>query len=142
MALSLAPYINGKSYEYADIIINLLGAPFTSAQSIEYSINQEMENVYGAGNKPVSFGYGNFKPEAKITLLMEEVEALQSVAPGGALQRIPNFDVTVFYFDASLTPRTHTLKSCRIKNNTRKSSQGETSISCELELLVGDILFV
>lgn len=142
MAYSLPPFINGKSNEWADIVINILGQPFTSAQSIEYSVNQEMEGIYGAGNKQVSFGYGNFKPEAKVTILMEELEALQEAAPGGVLQRIPNFDITIFYFDPSLPPRTHTLKSCRIKNNTRKSAQGETSIPCELELLVGDILFV
>ena len=36
MALSLPALINGKSYEYADIIVNILGVPITGITSIEY----------------------------------------------------------------------------------------------------------
>lgn len=142
MAYSLPPFLNAKSNEWADIILNFGGQPLTTIKNVEYSNAQAMEAVMGAGNKPVSFGYGNFSSEAKITVLMEELEAIQAIAPGGVLQRIPNFDITICYFDPSLPLRTHTLKSCRFKNNVRKSAQGETSIQCELELLVGDILFV
>lgn len=142
MAYSLPVLINGKSNEWADIVINILGVPFTSAQEIEYDNPQNMENVMGAGNKVISRGYGDFNPTGKVTLLMEEVEALQAVAPQGVLQRIPEFDITVFYFDPSLPPRTHTLKGCRFKNNGRKSSRGDTSIKVELELIVADVLFV
>lgn len=81
MAISLPPLINGKSYEYADIIVNVLGVPITGITSIEYDIKQNMENIYAAGNKPVSRGYGKFEPTAKITLLMEEIEAITAVSP-------------------------------------------------------------
>lgn len=142
MAYSLPVLINGKSNEWADIVINILGVPFAGITAVEYDLNQDMKLVYGSGNKPVSIGYGNFNPTAKITLLMEEVEAIQAVAPQGMLQRIPQFDITVFYFDPSLLPRTHTLQKCRFKSNGRKVSQGDTSIACELDILVADILFV
>jgi hypothetical protein len=131
MAYSLPALINGKSNEWADIVINALGSTFTGVTAIEYSLAQEMENVYGAGNKPVSRSYGNFMPDGKITILMEELEALQAAAPFGVLQRIPEFDITVFYFDPSLPPRTHTLKNVRIKNNVSSHSMRMTRLKLQ-----------
>lgn len=141
MAYSLPALINGKSNEWADIVCNVLGVQLTSIQNLEYSDMQEMTNIYGAGNRPVSRAYGNFTPAAKMTILMEEVEALQAVAPNGVLQRIPEFDITVYYFDPSLPPRTHTIKNCRFKNNIRSVGQGDTSIPCELELVCSHVEF-
>ena len=142
MALSLPALINGKSYEYADIIVNILGVPITGITSIEYDIKQNMENIYGAGNKPVSRGYGKFEPTAKITLLMEEIEAITAVSPLGTLQAIPEFDIIVIYTDAALIPRKHVLKDVRFMNNPRKSNTGDTSISCDCELIVSDIKYI
>jgi hypothetical protein len=141
MAYSLPPLINGKSYEWADIIINILGIPFAGVTNIEYSETQEMENVYGAGNRPVSRGYGNITATAKVTILMEEVESIQAIAPSGTLQRIPEFDITVAFVDVSLIPRVHTLKNCRFMNNARTSNQGDTSIPVELDLIISHVEF-
>lgn len=141
MAYSLLPLINGKSYEWADIIINILGVPFAGVTNIEYEDDQEMENIYGAGNRPVSRAYGNFKPTAKVTLLMEELENIQAIAPQGVLQRIPEFDITVAFVDAALIPRVHTIKNCRFTKNLRKVNQGDTSIACELDLIISHVKF-
>jgi hypothetical protein len=144
MAFSLPPLINGKSYEWADVVINILGVPFSGVTKISYDDTQEMENIYGAGNRPVSRAYGNFKPTASITILMEEMENIQAAATalGGVIQRIPEFDVTVTFVDSSLTPRTHTLKNCRFTKNTREIAQGDTSIACECPLILSHVEFV
>lgn len=142
MAYSLPALINGKSYEWSDIVINLLGVPFSGVTAIEYEDTQEMENVYGAGNRPVSRVYKNIVPTAKITLLMEEVEAIQAVAPAGVLQRIPEFDVTVSFVDASLTTRVHTIKNCRFMTNKRTVAQGDGAIAVEMDLVCSHINFV
>ena len=142
MAVSLKPLINGKSYEYADIIVNILGVPVVGITSIEYDVKQNMENIYGAGNKPVSRGYGKFEPTAKITLLMEEIEAITAVSPLGTLQAIPEFDIIVIYTDSALITRKHVLKDVRFMNNPRKSNTGDTSIACDCELIVSDIKYV
>ncbi len=141
MAYSLPVLINGKSYEWADVVINILGVPFSGVTAIEYDQEQDMQNIMGAGNKPVSRAYGNFNPTGKVTLLMEELEAIQAVAPNGVIQAIPEFDISVYFADASLVPRVHTLKGCRFKKNNRKVAQGDTSIPCELDLIVADVLF-
>ena len=142
MAYSLPALINGKSYEWSDIVFNILGLPFAGVTAIEYEDMQEMDNVYGAGNRPVSRVYKSFMPTAKITLLMEELEAIQAAAPQGIIQRIPEFDITVAFADGSIPTRIHTIKNCRFKNNTRKVSQGDGAIACELELVISHVEFV
>lgn len=143
MAYTLPPLINGKSYEWADIVINILGVPFAGVINIEYETDQDMQNIKGAGNGNVSRAYGNFEHTGKVTILMEEMEGIQRV-PGinGIIQRIPEFDITVAYTDSALPPVIHTLKACRFKKNLRKVNQGDTSIACEIELVIGDIKFV
>jgi hypothetical protein len=142
MAYTLAPLINGKTYEHADIVMNIFGTPFRSIQAINYEYGQDMQNIYGSGNGVIGRGYGNMQPKADITMLMDEVEAIQAIAPGGVLQRIPEFDITVFYVDAAVVPRTHTIKNCRFTKNSRSVKQGDTSIAVQLDLIISHVEFV
>jgi hypothetical protein len=139
MAQNLTPLINGKSYEWADIIVNILGVPVVGITALEYAEKQNMENIYGAGAYPVSRGYGKVEPTAKITMLMEEVESLMAAAPIGRLNQIPEFDIVVMFVDTNLVTRKHVLKNVRFMNNGRTSSQGDTSIPVELELVLSHI---
>lgn len=139
MAINITPLINGKSYEWADITINVLGVPVVGVTAIEYAETQAMENVYGAGERPVSRGYGKIEPTAKVTMLMEEVESLQAAAPDGRLNKIPEFDIVVAYIDTNLVTRKHVLRNVRFMNNARVSAQGETSIPVELDLLISHV---
>lgn len=139
MAIPITPLINGKSYEWSDIQVTILGVPVVWITNIEYEEKQAMENIYGAGESPVSRGYGKIEPMAKVTLLMEEVENIMSVAPLGRLNKIPEFDIVVLYLDASLVLRKHKLRNVRFTGNNRKSSSGDTSIPVELELILSHI---
>lgn len=139
MSYPLTPLINGKSYEWADIVLNIMGVPIVGIVSIEYEEKQNMENIYGAGAYPVSRGYGKVEPTAKITLKMEEVQNIMSVAPLGRLQSIPEFDISVLYLDSALTTVKHKLRNCRFMDNSRKSNQGDTSIDVELGLILSHI---
>ena len=139
MAVNITPLINGKSYEWADITCNILGVPVVGITSLEYKEEQQMENIYGAGSYPVSRGYGKVEPSAKVTLLMEEVEAIQAVAPDGRLNAIAEFDIIVSFIDTNLVTRQHKLRNCRFKNNARSSNQGDTSIPVELDLVLSHI---
>lgn len=144
MAYPVVPLINGKSYEWADIIINILGVPLIGVTQISYDENQKMENIMGAGNRVVSRGYGSYEPTAKITILMEELENFQTanaLSQFGSIQDIPEFDINVMYLDAALVTRKHVLKNCRFMNNKRDVSTGDTSIKCELDLLISHIIW-
>jgi hypothetical protein len=139
MSYPIAPLINGKSYEYADIAINILGVTIVGITSIEYEEKQNMENIYGAGRFPVSRGYGQVTPTAKVTLLMEEIQAIGLVAPFGRIQDIPEFDISIIYLDAALVTVKHKLRNVRFMNNVRSSSTGDTSIPVDCELILSHI---
>jgi hypothetical protein len=142
MGILITPLINGKSYEWSDIQVVILGAPITGITNIEYEEKQAMENIYGAGENVVSRGYGKVEPTAKITLKMEEVEGIMSVAPLGRLNKIPEFDIVVLFLDDALIPRKHVIKNVRFTGNNRKSSTGDTSLDVDLELICSHILWV
>ena len=139
MSYPIVPLINGKSYEWADIAINILGVTVVGVTSIDYEEKQGMENIYGAGRFPVSRGYGKVEPSGKITLLMEEVQALMSVAPLGRLQDIPEFDISVVYLDSALVTVKHKLRNVRFMNNQRSSKSGDTSIPVEIDLILSHV---
>lgn len=139
---NIVPLINGKSYEWSDIVLNIMGVPIVGITSVEYSETQDSQNIYGAGRRPVSRGYGAIEASAKITLLMEEVENIQSVAPLGNLVDIPEFDIVVAYIDTANTKRTHKVRNVRFKNNVRTVNQGDQSIPVEMELICSHIEWI
>jgi hypothetical protein len=104
MAANLIPLINGKTYEYADITCIILGVPIIGVTAIEYGEEANIENIYATGRYPVARGYGQVEPTAKVTILMNEVMNIVSIAPQGRLHDIPEFDIIVSFTDANLIP--------------------------------------
>jgi hypothetical protein len=139
MSYVLPVLINGKAYEWADIIVNILGVPLTGITSIEYEENQTMENVYAAGRYPNARTYGKVEPTAKITLLMSDVEALQTAAPNGRLQDIPEFDISIIFLDTNNQTVKHKLRNARFMNNKRTSSAGEGALNVEMNLIISHV---
>lgn len=131
--------INGKAHEYGDITTNILGVPSTTMRAIKYASKQNMQNIYGPGSGMTGRVIGTIEHTASVTLLAQEVEAYQAVSTTGRIQDIPEFDITVFYFDASYTPVTHIIKACRFTSNSREAASGDGAIEVEIELIVGDI---
>lgn len=134
------PLINGRSYSWADISFNLGGYTPVGVTKIDYDEDEVIEDNYGAGNRPVSRGYGNIKSIASITLHAEEVEAIAAKAPNGRIQDLGIFDVTVqFMVGATIT--THVLKNCQFSKRSLGASQGDTKIEVELPLNPSHILW-
>jgi hypothetical protein len=143
MANLIPAYINGKAYEWNDIECVILGTPVTTISKIDYSQKQEMTEEFGAGPLPVAFGYGKRISTCKITMLMNEIEAIQNIVASGILQDIPLFDIIVSYTDmTSRVPSVrHIIRNCRFKDNGRSVGTGDQSIKIELELSVSHIQY-
>lgn len=133
------PFINGKLYDWADIVTTIAGVPVTGIVAIEYSDDQEVEVKYGAGRYPVGYGKGRIKPTAKITLYQEEVENIQAQSVNGRLQDIAPFDINVTYMPDSGIVKTDKLRNCMFKNNKRGWKEGDTGKTVELDLLLSHI---
>ena len=132
--------INGHEYSWADIVVNIAGAPLTGITGIDYDDDQEVVNVYGAGRFPVSRSKGRITCSSKISLLTSEVIALQKKAPNGRLQDIAPFPIIVSYIpDDGGEVVTDKLRNCQFKTNRRNWSEGDTSKSVDIDLVISHI---
>ena len=128
------PLINGIEYGWGDIILLIGGVEVSGITAIEYSDEQEVTNIYGAGRKPVARGKGRITCTGKITLLTSEVVALQANSTTGRLQDIAPFDVQVSYLPDSGKIVHDVIKNCQFNTNSRKWAEGDTSQTVELDL--------
>ena len=133
--------VNGVAYDWSNIICSILGRPVIGITNITYASTQDMENNYGAGCFPITRGYGNVVATASITLTIEEVENLQTIAPDGMLQNIPEFDIIVMYMSNLTNPKTHIIKNCRFTTNQRTMNQNDMNSVVEITLLPTHIVF-
>lgn len=133
------PAINGEMYGWADIKCFVNGTLIKGITAIKYEDSQEIEKIYGAGRYPLGYGKGRIECSGSITLLKEEIVALQNVAPKGRLQDLESFDIVVSYLPENGVISTDVLKNCKFTKNSREVSEGDTSISAEIELMIMSI---
>lgn len=134
------PLINGQEYSWGDIQCAIAGVVLVGIRGIEYTDEQEMEEIYGAGNRPVARGYGRISCTGKITLLEKEARAIQSSAIDGRLQSIAPFDIIVSYVPTNGNKIIHDkLRNCQFKKNSRSWNEGDMNKEVELDLMVSHI---
>ena len=135
------PMINGVLHGWADVIVAVSGVPVTGITSIEYDDKQEIVNKHGAGRYPVGRGRGRITSEAKITLYLEEVLALQAKSRTGRLQDLGQFDVSVSYLNQEGVIITDVIKNCEFAETSRKTSEGDTEIKVDITLVPSHIVW-
>ena len=140
--------INGHSYEWSDVQLSIAGAPpIAGITSISYGFKREMKNVYGAGDQPVSRGYGSVVYDGSITIKMEELEPIIAIAPfaftGGSfdITRITEFTIIVSWLDSQNLVVVNTLNNVKFMAHELHTKQGDTSTDFTIPLLIGSILF-
>jgi len=135
------PLINGRAYDWASITIEMLGFVVRGVKAIKYEAKQEKVNNYGAGNEPVSRGYGKKEYEASITLERKEIERIYDALGAGLnLLDVPAFTIVVA-FSENYKKTTHKLLMCEFTNDSVDAKQGDTKIEPDLKLIVGVVLF-
>jgi len=142
MAVRLeVPLINGVSYTHADIVLNIFGVPIIGITAITYSDIQQMTPNYSTGNLPTSVGIGQLEPQGTITVTMEELVRIQSLATLRKIQNIPFFDVGVNYLPESGLLVRHRLVKCKFKGVNINSEANNSQIEVPLELFISDVQY-
>ena len=136
----MTPLINGKAYDFAQVIVNIAGVPIPSISSITYSEEQEKTNNYGAGKRPVSRGHGTITASASFDISMNDIEALRDESPNGSLLALPAFDVVVVFGNPQ-NPTKHRLKNCEFLSDGVEGSVDDTDLTRSFDLVVSDIEF-
>jgi hypothetical protein len=135
--------INGTSYSWAQITINIQGTPLYGVTAISYSETQEKTNNYGQGSNPTSRGRGRKEYEASMTIRLGELEALRNSIASRNLVDIPVFDVTVAFIPKgsdSNVPVVHTLKNAEFLSDSVDVTEGDTSIEVDTPLIISEII--
>ena len=136
--------INEKKYSWSDVNVTLLGRTVEGITAIEYGDKEDINPVKGRGKKPIGYTQGNYETEGvKLTLLVDEVRAIQSKLPKGQhLASIQPFPITVSYLDEAGGLVKETLRACKFMNNKRNASAGSTdALTVELDLFCLEIIW-
>lgn len=129
--------INGKAYDWSDVTVDLPGLEI-QVQEVTYSDELEKELVYGRGNRPRGYGTGNYKSDAKITLLQEDFNDLKAYCKKKRkkLYKLVIPKILVSYADDDSPTVTDELNTVTITKTSNKVAQGDKSIKVELDLMV------
>lgn len=130
--------INGKNYDWNDVTINMLYGTVIAIEDISYDDEQEKTMTYGKGAVGQSWGSGNYKANAKITILYEEYERIMEYAKRlkKGLYSIPPFPITVSYANDGQAISTDTLEGCTFTKRSNKAGQGNQNMKVDLDILV------
>jgi hypothetical protein len=134
------PLINGKAYEYADIIIAILGVPTPSVSSINYTEEQDSKLNFGTGNRAVSIGSGTIQGKGDIEISMNDSEAIRDNAPNGSFLKLPLFDIVVIFGNTQKVI-THTIKNVKFTNDGVQGATGETDMKMKFNFITPEIKF-
>lgn len=134
------PLVNGRAYDFTQIVVKIFGANVSSVSAINYTEEQSKENNYGAGTRPVSRGHGAITASASITLSMNDVEAIRDVAPDGSLLKLPPFDIEVSFLNAQKVV-THVIKNCEFTDDGVETSQDDKDVKKSHNLIPSHIKY-
>lgn len=135
----MTPLINGINYSWSNISVILFGAPVTGIVSIDYKATQKKENNYGAGNEPVSRGYGAKEYEGSIELYVDTWKQIIAAAPNRDPMQIAPFDIQVAFAGASGGATVDALKMVEFMEDPLTASQGDTKLTVKIPLIIGAI---
>ena len=132
--------VNGKSYDYTQVEINILGVPVAGVTSITYTEEQEKTNNFGTGKRPVSRGRGPVDCSGTIEISMNDVENIRDAITDGSMLDIPSFDIPVT-FGNSQKVVTHVVKNVEFTTDGVDTSQGDTDIKFSFDFVASNVKY-
>lgn len=129
--------VNGKAYSWGDVDVKIPGLVLNLTE-ISYDDEQDMEEIYGKGNKPRGYGVGNYKASGKMSMLRDDYNDLLDYCKR---QRISFFNVeiptiAVSYADNDEPTRIDELRKVHFTKRSNKAAQGDKSLSVDIDLLI------
>ena len=131
--------INSVNYSWSNISLVLFGTPVVGILSIEYKRKQKKENNYGAGNQPVSRGYGMYEYEGSIEIYVDTWKAIIANSPGRDPLRIAPFDVPVTFGGTGVLAMKDVLRAVEFLEDPLSGKSGDTKLTVKIPLIIGGI---
>lgn len=132
--------INGKAYDFTQVVVKIFGVNIASVSQINYAEEQAKENNFGTGTRPVSRGRGAITPTCSITMSMNDIEAIRDVAPDGSLLKVEPFDVEVSFLNDQKVVN-HVIKNCEFLTDGVEAATEDKDLKKSFDLLPSHILY-
>lgn len=133
------PIVNGINYSWANVTTILFGVPLVGIMGIKYKRKVEKKNNYGAGQQPVSRGYGNYEYDGELELYMDTYQGIIAQAPNNDPLLIPFFDIIVLFAGQGVEVKKHVLRACEFTDDEIDTKSGDTKIMVKVPLIIGGI---
>jgi hypothetical protein len=129
--------VNGKAYDWGDVDIKIPGLVVV-VKEISYDDEQDMEEVYGKGNKPRGYGTGNYKASGKLTMLRDDYNDFLAwcKSKGVPFYKLDIPSIVVSYASEGDRTRIDELRKVKITKRSNKASQGDKSLTIDLDLMI------
>jgi hypothetical protein len=129
--------VNGKAYDWGDVDIKVPGLSVV-VKEISYDDEQDMEEVYGRGNKPRGYGTGNYKASGKLTMLRDDYNDFLAwcKAKGVPFYKLDIPSIVVSYASEGDRTRIDELRKVKFVKRSNKASQGDKSLTVDLDMMI------
>lgn len=129
----------GRVAGWNSVTATMLGRDLEGITELQYDDAVAKENVYGAGQMPIGRAHSNYEAKASISLIKEEVVALQqSLQPGKRLTDIAPFDIAVSYeYDGHIYK--DRIRNVEFTGNAVDVKQGDGKVVTKFDLIVTHI---
>lgn len=129
----------GTLIGWNNITVPMMGRELEGIQEISYNDEEEHGVEHGGGKYPVGKTRGKYTAKASLTLLVEEVIALQKQLPKGTrLQDLPDIDIPVQY-EYSGEIYTDIIRNWSFTNNGREVKTGDGKIAVKFDGAISHI---
>ena len=135
----MATLINGVEYGWSSIVFELFGVPVQGITAISYKKKQTKTNNYGAGDEPVSRGYGKKEYDASIEILRSEWTKIIAASPSQDPLTIGWFPISITYGNSLADITTDTLQGVEFLEDPFDAKEGDTKLLVKLPLIISDI---
>ncbi len=132
------PLVNGRAYDFTQIVAQILSGPLPSMSSISYEETQDKVNNFGTGNRPVSRGHGAIDVTGSMELSQNDIEALRDAAPNRSLLQLPSSDFLLTYGNPQKVV-THVLKNLEFTNDGNTGATGDTDMKMTLNFVASHV---
>lgn len=126
------PKINGHTYDYSSVEIDIGGTVFTAITSINYSGERSIGNHRGTGSKKRARTRGTYDSSGSITMMREDYYELIASLGDGYMEK--SFDVTVLFSETGMPTNNVKLIGCVMTTDSDDNAEGEDPLQTSFDI--------
>ena len=126
------PLINGNSFDYSSIEIDIAGTIYVGVKEVSWTQSMDKGKQRGTNPQVLARTRGEYDAEASMVMYPQEYTDLITALGDGYGE--VSFNVTITYSDVGQQTQTIRLLGCQIKNEESGGSQGTDPLEDSIDL--------